>query len=105
MTNRLHTFAAPGSTQRQQRAARNAELRREVGWSLRLNPTKAYAEEGEGTLLTPPQASAARPLDFVLFFAIIATTGRIGCLEITKELPPPAATGKESSRSDDWSYH
>lgn len=41
--------SAAAQQQRQQRAARNAELGRKVGWSLRLNPTKTYAEEVEGT--------------------------------------------------------
>ncbi|MCQ4625768.1 DEAD/DEAH box helicase family protein [Corynebacterium sp. CCUG 69979] len=41
--------SAAAQQERQQRASRYAELGREVGWSLRLNPTKAYAEEVEGT--------------------------------------------------------
>lgn len=41
--------SAAAQQERQRRAARNAALGREVGWSLRLNPTKTYAEEVEGT--------------------------------------------------------
>ena len=41
--------SAAAQAERDRRAARNAKLGREVGWSLRLNPTRAYAEEVEGT--------------------------------------------------------
>lgn len=41
--------SAAAQAERDRRTKRNAKLGREVGWSLRLNPTRAYAEEVEGT--------------------------------------------------------
>ena len=41
--------SAAAQAERDRRTARNAKLGREVGWSLRLNPTRAYAAEVEGT--------------------------------------------------------